>query len=81
MVSGTLDRYLQKGVALPLMYEKMEPYLQWGTWINSMPSDDQAFTYLYDSTGKSSDTKKETPAKHSFPAKFPELDRSRKNGL
>lgn len=79
MVSGTLDRYLQKGVALPLMYEKMEPYLQWGNWINSLPSDDQAFTYLYDSTGKSSDSKKETPPKHSFPAKFPELDRSRKN--
>lgn len=79
MVSGTLDRYLQKGVALPLMYEKMEPYLQWGNWINLIPSADQSFTYLYDSTGKSSDSKKETPPKHSFPGKFPELDRSRRS--
>jgi len=79
MVSGTNERYLQKGVALPLMYEKMEPYLQWGSWLNLIPSPDQAFTYLYDSAGKSSDSKKETPPKHTFPAKFPELDRSRKS--
>ena len=79
MVTGTLERYLQKGVALPLMYEKMEPYLQWGNWITTLPSTDQAFTYLYDNTGKSSDSKKETPPKHTFPGKFPELDRSRKS--
>ena len=79
MVSGTNERYLQKGVALPLMYEKMEPYLQWGNWINLILSTDQAFTYLYDSTGKSIDPKKETPPKHTFPGKFPELDRSRKS--
>jgi hypothetical protein len=29
MVSGTNDRYLQKGVAIPLIYEKMEPNLVW----------------------------------------------------
>lgn len=79
MVSGTLDRYLQKGVALPLMYEKMEPNLQWANLLNIYPSNDQSFTYLYDTAGKSSDSKKETPPKHSFPGKFPEIDKSRKN--
>lgn len=81
MVSGTNDRWLQKGVALPLIYEKMEPALMWATgdYIKVIKEDNDAFMYQYDSTGKSSDTKKQTPPPHEFPGQFPELDRSRKS--
>ena len=80
MVTGTNDRWLQKGVALPLIYEKMEPALMWasGSFIKVIKEDNNTFMYQYDSTGKSSDTKKETPPMHDFPGRFPELDRSRK---
>ena len=78
MVSGTNDRYLQKGVALPIIYEKMEPNLIWDklTILKSEPTN--AFQYQYDSAGRSGDAKKKTPPRFAQGSKFPELDRSRR---
>ena len=78
MVSGTNDRYLQKGVALPLIYEVMEPNLIWGGMTRHVQESTNAFMYQYDSSGKSGDGRKKTPPKHTLSARFPELDRSRK---
>jgi len=78
LVSGTVDRYLQKGVALPLIYEIMEPNLIWADMLKQVPEESNSFMYQYDSTGKSSDTKKQTPAMHAGGAKFPRLDKSRR---
>jgi hypothetical protein len=78
LVSGTVDRYLQKGVALPLIYEIMEPNLIWADMLKQVPEDSNAFMYQYDSTGKSSDAKKQTPPIHAGGAKFPRLDKSRR---
>ncbi len=79
MVSGTNDRYLQKGVAFPLIYEVMEPNLIWGGMTRHVKEDTNAFLYQYNSTGKSGDTKKKTPPKLTISARFPELDRTRKS--
>ncbi len=77
LVSGTVDRYLQKGVALPLIYEVMEPNLIWADFLKQIKEDSNSFMYQYDSTGKSGDTKKEKPPLHAGGAKFPRLDKSR----
>jgi hypothetical protein len=78
MVSGTNDRFLRKEVAIRLAYEKMEPNLIWGDFVNQIQEQTNSFMYRYDSTGKSSDTKKEKPAKYTQGGAFPEIDRSRK---
>ena len=78
MVSGTNDRYLQSKVALPLIYKIMEPNLIWLNMTHQIKEDTNAFMYQYDSTGKSADSRKETPPKHAMGTRFPELDRSRK---
>ena len=79
MVSGTNDRYLQKGVALPLIYEVMEPNLLWAGMTRQIQDDNNAFMYQYDSSGKSGDSKKKSPPKFVVGAELPELDRSRKS--
>lgn len=78
MISGTNDRYLQKGVAIPLIYEKMEPNLIWDALVRQIPETTNAFLYQYDSSGASGDSKKKTPPKYNQGAKFPELDKSRR---
>jgi len=79
MVSGTNDRYLQKGVAFPMIYEVMEPNLIWGGMTRHIKETTNAFMYQYDSAGMSGDSKKKTPPKLTISARFPELDRSRKS--
>lgn len=75
MVSGTNDRYLQKGVAIRRIYEKLEPNLIWGNWITDPIQEDRAsFPYLYDSTGISSDSKKQTAPRHIGGADLPRID-------
>ncbi len=77
MVSGTNDRYLTPGVALPLLFTVMEPNLIWGALTRHVKEDDDAFMYQY-APNKSADSKKKTPPKMAIGARFPELDRSRK---
>lgn len=79
MVSGTNDRYLQKEVALPLIYEKMEPNLFWDKLTILKSEKSNAFQYQYDSAGRSGDAKKKTPPRFTQGSKFPELDRSRRS--
>ncbi len=75
MVSGTNDRYLQKGVAIRRIYEKLEPNLIWGNWITDPIQEDRAsFPYLYDSTGISADPKKQTAPRHIGGADLPRID-------
>jgi hypothetical protein len=76
-VAGTNDRYLRSEVAIPIAYEKMEPNLIWGDIIKNVKEESNAFIYQYDSTGKSSDSKKKTPPPQTIGGKFPELDISR----
>ena len=78
MVSGTNDRFLRKEVAIRLAYERMEPDLVWTNFLPTIQEQTNAFMYMYDSTGKSADTKKEKPARYTQGGAFPELDRSRK---
>ena len=78
LLSGTVDRYLQKGVALPLIYEIMEPNLIWADMLKQVPEESNAFMYQYDSSGKSGDAKKQTPPLRAGGAKFPRLDKSRR---
>jgi hypothetical protein len=78
LVSGTVDRYLQKGVALPLIYEIMEPNLIWADMLKQVPEESNSFMYQYDSAGKSGDAKKQTPPMRAGGAKFPRLDKSRR---
>lgn len=78
MVTGTNDRYLKKEVAIPLAYEIMEPSLIWGNFVRKVKEDTNAFLYRYDSTNKSSDSKKKTPPIHLLGGQFPEIDKSRK---
>ena len=77
MVSGTNDRYLQKGVALPLIYEVMEPNLIFSGMTRHIKEDTNSFMYQYVDS-KSSDSKKKTPPKLTLSARFPELDMSKK---
>jgi len=79
MVSGTNDRYLQPDVALPLIYEKMEPNLIWAGMTRQIKDETNAFMYQYDSAGRSGDSKKKTPPKFVVGAELPELDRSRRS--
>ena len=76
VVSGTNDRWLQKGIALPLIYEKMEPLLMWPKYLMAIPETEESFPYLYDDTGKSGDPKKKRPVRIVRPGSFPEIDRS-----
>lgn len=78
MVSGTNDAYLRSNVAIGLAYKKMEPLLFWLDFVSAKPEESNAFMYQYDSTGKSSDTKKKSPAPYEQGQKFPEVDRSRR---
>lgn len=78
MVSGTNDRFLRKDVAIRLAYEKAEPNLIWSEFVTMVPEQTNAFMYRYDSTGRSSDTKKQKPAPFTLGGTFPEVDRTRK---
>lgn len=77
MVSGTNDRWLQPDVALPIMYEKAEPYLNWLDWVTPQKEEESVFLYKYNDTNVLSDTKKETPSLLQIGGLFPEIDMSR----
>lgn len=77
MVSGTNDRYLQKGVVLRSVYEQVEPNLIWMGYANKFKEDDASFIYSYNATNMSSDTKKKTPVLAEIGGLFPEMDMSR----
>lgn len=77
MVSGTLDRYLRKEVALPIVYEKMEPALLWQNYVRMVPEESEAFLYRYNDTSMSGDAEKQYPPMHESGALFPELDYTR----
>ena len=76
-MEGNLDFWLQQGTALRMIYEKAEPYLIWSQFTRPVQEEDNAFLYAYDSTGKASDSKKETPAHAKIGGDFPEIDMSR----
>ena len=75
MVSGTLDRYLQPGVAIRKVYEKVEPNLIWGQFVEGPIQEDRAsFIYLYDDSNISSDSKKQTAPRFNVGADLPRID-------
>lgn len=74
-VGGTSDRWLQPGVAIRKLYEKVEPNLVFGDFLEGPIQEDRAaFMYLYDSTGISSDSKKQTAPRFMVGADLPRLD-------
>lgn len=74
-VGGTSDRWLQPGVAIRKIYEKVEPNLIFGDYVNGPILEDRAaFIYLEDSTGTSSDTKKQTAPRFQVGGDLPRLD-------
>jgi len=74
MVSGTNDRFLQKDVALRMVYPKMEPNLIWLDFFTPIKEDSSAFMYMTDTTGVSGDTKKKKAAKYENGGQLPEID-------
>ena len=75
MVSGTLDKYLQPGVAIRKIYEKVEPNLIWGQFTEGPIQEDRAsFIYLYDDSNISSDSKKQTAPRFNVGADLPRID-------
>lgn len=79
MVSGTVERWLQKDAALRVVYSKLEPALMFTDYVTLMKEDTNGFMYSFDSGGMSGDSKKEQPPIHASGAKFPELDISRES--
>lgn len=74
-VGGTSDRWLQPRVAIRKIYEKTEPNLIFGDYLNGPILEDRAaFIYLEDSTGTSSDTKKQTAPRFQVGGDLPRLD-------
>lgn len=76
-VEGTLDFYLNQGMALRLLYERAEPFLLWSQFINPIKDDKAAFLYRYDDVGMDNDPKKKKPAHVQLGGDFPEIDMSR----
>lgn len=70
--------YLRADVALPMAYKKMEPNLFWLDFVTPKAEESNAFMYSYDSSGKSGDSKKKTPAPYTQGQRFPEVDKGRK---
>lgn len=74
-VGGTSDRWLQPGFAIKKIYEKVEPNLIFGDYLNGPIMEDRAsFMYLYDDVGISGDTKKQTAPRFQAGADLPRLD-------
>jgi len=76
-VTGTNDRYLRAGVAIPIAMKQMEPNLVFTNMIPAIKEDQNAFMYIANETNKSSDAKKKTPPLAEIGGKFPELDYTR----
>jgi hypothetical protein len=75
MVTGTNDRFLQKGVALRTVYEVAEPNLIVSEFLGGpIPEDRKAFPYLYDSYGAANDPKAQEPAAVVGGAELPRID-------
>lgn len=81
MVSGTVDRFLQKDVALRMLYPKVEPNLICLDYFTPIQEDKSAFLYMTDSAGISGDSKKKKPARYENGAQFPEIDFSQPSTL
>lgn len=79
MVSGTLERYLQPGVILRTVYEKMVPDLMFLNFLTPIREDASTFPYKYNSYSMASDPKKETAPVAIAGARFPELDYTRES--
>ena len=77
MVSGTNDRWLRAGVAIPAAIKVMEPNLVFTNMIKAIREDKNSFMYIESVPNKSSDAKKKTPPEHLIGGKFPELDYTR----
>jgi len=74
-VGGTNERWLQPGVAIRKLYEKVEPNLVISDFIaGPIPEDRASFMYLEDTVGISSDTKKQTAPRFEVGADLPRLD-------
>jgi len=74
-VGGTSERWLQPGVAIRKLYEKVEPNLTISDFIAGPIAEDRAsFMYLEDSVGISGDSKKQTAPRFEVGADLPRLD-------
>ena len=81
MVSGTNDRFLQKDVALRMVYPKVEPNLVWLDYFTPIQEDHSAFLYMTDTSGVSGDSKKKKATTYEDGASFPEIDFSQPSAL
>lgn len=79
MVSNTLDRWLQPGVMLRKVYERMVPNLIFMDMVTTIPEENPTFHYSYESYSMSTDPKKKTPPKAKIGSLFPELDYTRES--
>jgi hypothetical protein len=77
MVTGTIDRWLQPGVMLRRVYERLIPELRFVDMVTKRPEDDPTFMYGYNDVTMLSDPKKRTPPLAKIGGLLPELDYTR----
>lgn len=77
MVTGTLDRWLQPGVVLRKVYERLTPNLIFMDLVTKIGESDPTFMYSYNAYSLSTDPKKETPPPAKIGGLLPELDYTR----
>ena len=74
-VGKTDERWLQPGVAIRKIYEKVEPNLIFGDYIRGPIMEDRAsFMYIYDDEGISGDDLKQTAPRFQVGGDLPRLD-------
>lgn len=74
-MGNSLDRYLQPGFAIRKAYEILEPNLVFLDYVGTPVQEDKAsFLYMYDSTGISSDSLKQTAPRFEVGGDLPRLD-------
>lgn len=79
MVTGTLDRWLQPGVILRKVYERLVPNLIFTDKVTKINEDNPWFMYSYNGYSMSTDPKKKTPPHAKIGALLPELDYTRES--
>lgn len=79
MVRGTLDRWLQPGVILRKVYERMVPNLIFVDKVTKINEENPWFMYSYDGYSMSTDPKKKTPPLAKIGGLLPELDYTRES--
>lgn len=79
MVTNTLDRWLQPGVVLRKVYERLVPNLIFADMVTKIGEPDPTFMYSYNSYSMSTDPKKKTPPPAKIGGLLPELDYTRES--